>query len=218
MRVAHIIHAGINAQYNYYIRSLTDKQKELLCKKDENGDSQLFYYLFSRKEYSDIVKVLNENIGEKITQGNKMNLGRCGDIYIAGARRNVEVNKDGKFIKQCMGVNWKESIELWKELYPDVEQKMKKGANISYKHIKAKPKVYYDNKYQYKLIWNKGRSKLKPTGQPYFNMFTNDNFKKRITKAIGDTEGTQVAAVIYDIKDYRNKRLNDIVKHMYKID
>ena len=49
-------------------------------------------------------------------------------------------------------------------------------------------------------------------------MFTNDNFKKRITKAIGDTEGTQVAAVIYDIKDYRNKRLNDIVKHMYKID
>ena len=199
-------HVLLASSYRHYLLSLSDIQKKGELKMMDNRGNDISYsYVLSRDRYKKIYNEINEGLTDILLGGNKVSMGRCGCLYIIGIRKVMTISKAGKLYKGHMGVNWQETVKLWKELYPDVEQKIIKGCiNISYKHIYKKPLVYYDDKYTYKLYWDKKGSSA--TGVKYYDSNTTCSLKKKISAEARryNDDGVHIAAKIYDAKSYRN--------------
>lgn len=217
VKVNQKIHSGITSQYNYYMLHLNSvQQKDKLTAVDSNGNS--INYSYTKLEYASIIKEINESLIENVLlKGKVLNFGRCGNFYITGKRRNLETKPDGTLNTKNLGLNWRACLDLWAQLYPDVEKKITRGCiDRSYTHIPNKPKVYYDDKYEYQLEWKHG-AKNTCTGVKYFRLQTNVEFKKKISREGRINDGLHIPYIVYDVKDYGKNTDPKYVRYLNKL-
>lgn len=93
----------------------------------------------TEKQFYAIIRRLNEEIARQLLEGRKISLpAKFGWLFIS-KRENTVYLKDGK-IKSTYPVDWKSTLELWKD---------------SEEARQDKTLIRYKNQYTYKITYNK---------------------------------------------------------------
>lgn len=212
------MHLGKKAIRNYYVCSLSDKQLNDTFTAKENGKSITYSYNLPIREYNKVYDSIAEHIKEEMFNGCRVNLGRIGNICIVAHRRIIKLDKEGKLRKKYMPIDWGKTKALWKELYPDLPKVMVKNWDYTYKFIKNKPLIYYDQKYIFDVDIFFNRNRIRPTGLRYIQYQINDSFKNDMAKRIRelDEDCLRVAAVVNENPEYLIEYKQKKKKYVYR--
>ena len=128
-----------------------------------------------------ICKKFNQRIMNSIIEGYIFKMPfHLGSIGIVEMKPRLKFKEDGTLNTDNLGVDWEKTLNLWKELYPEV--KLRK----EYKEIRNKPMVFYTNEHTdgriVKFRWKKKGTNL--INKSVYAFEVADRYKKELSNLL----------------------------------
>jgi hypothetical protein len=136
--------------------------------------------IISQSVYNKFLKELLNNYSKEIVEkGLELRLNKLGKIRVRTKELHY-FNKEGKRAKSIR-VNWKATLEYWKNKYPELTKK-------ELKNIKNKPLLYHDNEHSngefYEHYWDNSTANVKY--KSFYNFSASRQYSRLIAKVVKD--------------------------------